>query len=1000
MAGFFVSVSQADRKGKKPDEFLSLSKGAEPTKASHAEFKGASPEEALETLKDQPSHDTLHAILGYLQSEAKDKHGFDIRTPGPLGAQIIHALVTEIVPNYWTVLQEFSDRSSIRLLLNCLRNLSGINATLTYIRSLTREAKAQSKDLNNSHVIFNLTYALSLLTSILDDDGEVMRLWDYVASVSDPARARPLRHEFLSLFTNGKIVALSAEAEDICRQVGRPTDPVWIADNKQYIRWLARNQIQWAKSRFREESLALCAEFGARAMRLGHAEILIQELLYRLVLHDDADNEIFSKLVNSYPLPEQRKVLYLILKLLSDLHLSSIEDSNANEDDPAIWASVGAIKLVIANNDAQRNNLVAWLTSASGAGVGERCSIRRAAVAALADHKESISTVLEKGLSLFSDKLYIKHTPILQQEAHAQVLLLSAGYVHRITPMKLTILLRSSSYLNAISNRLAVSQSRARFLGMVVGEALSGLVHGKETKLDFKMEEMATDEATWYKSLVHVFDKAGPLDPLRTSLSTPQIKSSHKSTGPVSKQGTPHFIKTPAKTGFIIEEIQDDEEQEEPGLAPYAKPESDAEDSDDDPTLINRNKPKAPVYIRDLINYLRDTDDYDKQKLALTTAPTLIRRKADYGTEVLSHAVDLASLLVGLQDKFDLENFYTLRLQGMVAVVVAQPKKMAPWFAKTFFDGDYSLSQRASILVVLGLSGREIAGFEISDYAPATHFPSKMLPHKMENHYLQPKSAAERLQPGTNLKALPPNALDTLAQLLSQTFLAPMAAEAADAVTGPDALKLSSFTSRLQQSQAHSPITSKYKSKSRGVRSIPNTTAALISTYFFFPLSSRFQAAMRSSAAAKIIFQPHLLALYLKTLGLLIHAAGPSTLALPQMTAELWDLLLGVRGRCLSTNPTDADGEGDLVVTHAVLLALAALLDVNEGDVRGLCERQGRQVVESMEWVGDVFHNTRGGDSTGEENDVKMLAAGILIRLREAVDKYQSVLMGDLIGFT
>lgn len=145
-------------------------------------------------------------------------------------------------------------------------------------------------------------------------------------------------------------------------------------------------------------------------------EILIQELLYRLVLHDDADNEIFSKLVNSYPLPEQRKVLYLILKLLSDLHLSSIEDSNANEDDPAIWASVGAIKLVIANNDAQRNNLVAWLTSASGAGVGERCSIRRAAVAALADHKESISTVLEKGLSLFSDKLYIKHTPILQQE--------------------------------------------------------------------------------------------------------------------------------------------------------------------------------------------------------------------------------------------------------------------------------------------------------------------------------------------------------------------------------------------------------------------------------------------------------------------------------------------------------------------------------------------------------------------------------------------------------
>lgn len=145
-------------------------------------------------------------------------------------------------------------------------------------------------------------------------------------------------------------------------------------------------------------------------------EILVQELLYRLVLQDDADHEIFGKLVNSYPLPEQRKVLYLILKLLSDLHLSSIDDSEVNEDYPVIWASVGAIKLVIANNDDQRSNLVAWLTSASGAGVGERCSIRRAAVAALADHKDSISTVLERSLNLFSDKLYIKHTPILQQE--------------------------------------------------------------------------------------------------------------------------------------------------------------------------------------------------------------------------------------------------------------------------------------------------------------------------------------------------------------------------------------------------------------------------------------------------------------------------------------------------------------------------------------------------------------------------------------------------------
>lgn len=519
---------------------------------------------------------------------------------------------------------------------------------------------------------------------------------------------------------------------------------------------------------------------------------------------------------------------------------------------------------------------------------------------------------------------------------------------------------------------------------MVVGEALSGLVHGKETKLDFKMDEMDTEEARWYKSLVQISDKIGPLDPLREPIFSPKPTNTPKEARP-SRVAAQRPGKPPAQSGFIIEEVVDDED-EDPDLVPYAKPDSDAEDSDDDPTLISHNKPKAPVYIRDLISFFRDTENYDRQKLALTTAPTLIRRKATYGTEVSSHAEELATLLVGLQDKYELDNFNDLRLQGMVAIVVAQPKKMGQWFSKTFFDGDYSLSQRASVLIVLGLGGREIAGFETSEYAPAAQFPSKMLPAKVEKHYLASSSSNRLESSASNLKSLPPNALDSLAHSLSQAFLAPLAAGAADAATGPDVLKLSSFTSRLK-SQSSTPTKGKAKPR---IRAIPNTTASLIATSFFFPLTSRFQAAMHSASATTrgILFQPYLLTVYLKTLALLLHAAGPSTLALPQMTSEFWDLLLGVRGQCV----------GDLGVTQAVLFGLVALLDVNEADMRGLCERHGREVVESVEWVSGVFSNTRGGDEGGEENEVKMIAAGVLIRLREAVDKYQALLMGDMIG--
>ncbi|KAI2781829.1 telomere length regulation protein-domain-containing protein [Daldinia loculata] len=992
MEGLLTPVSQNYRKSSQHDELFKISEPARSTPKTQTEFSSSSPEEALEALKSQPSYDLLLSVLKYLQKGLRGDHSFDIRKPTPQSAQIIHVLVTEIVPNFWTVLQDAStgrSKGDLHVLVSCLRSLAGINAVVAYLRALLKEAKLDSKSLKDSRVSFNLSFVLELLTYLLHSHDDIKYIWSNAGSLEKPTQIRLVRQELVSLFTNGKIISLSAEAEDICRQAGQLKAEVWISNVKLYIDWLAQNIVQWVGSGVSEAELKVCADILTRGMRLGHSEGLINTLITGLLHRNVESHETFENLLSSLLPLEQRKVLSLALKLLSDKYLNSIHDTSEINDAPIIQAASGVLKAIIGNDETRKNHLLNWLTSGSGAGIGEGYGIRRAAVAVFFDDKDFITTVLEKSLSQFGDKLYIKHAPLLQQDAHAQVLLLSAGYVHRLAPIKLTILLRSSLYLNAVSNRIAASQNRARFLGMVVGEALSGLVHGKETKLDFKMDEMDTEEAKWYKSLVQLSDKPGPLDPLREMDILPKPsnvpKITRPSVAPARRAGKP-----PLQSGFIIEEIQDDED-EDPDLVPYVKPDSDAEDSDDDPTLINRDKPKAPVYVRDLITYFRDLENYDRQKLALTTAPTLIRRKANYGTEVSSHAEELATLLVGLQDKYELDNFDDLRLQGMIAIVVAQPKKMGPWFAKTFFDGDYSLSQRASILMVLGLSGREIAGFEASEYGSTAQFPSKMLPAKIEKYYAA-SSPSNRLESGAhNLKALPPNALDNLAKSLSQTFLAPLAAKAADSVTGPDALKLSSFTSRLQSQSSN---TGKSKAKPR-IRAIPNTTASLIASSFFFPLTSRFQAVMHSASATTrgILFQPYLLALYLKTLAILLHAAGPSTLALPQMTSEFWDLLLGVRGQCV----------GDLSITQAVLFGLVALLDVNEGDMRGLCERQGREVVESVEWVSTVFNNTRGGDVSGEgggeENEVKILAAGVLIRLREAVDKYQAVLMGDLIGF-
>jgi telomere length regulation protein len=511
---------------------------------------------------------------------------------------------------------------------------------------------------------------------------------------------------------------------------------------------------------------------------------------------------------------------------------------------------------------------------------------------------------------------------------------------------------------------------------MVVGECLSNLVDKTDKKLDFHMDETEADEAKALKALVTIDDKVGPTTTLlriATTTSGTLPSSSLLTAKPKKPASVPRSKPSIIKAKAIIEEV--DSEDDEEDLVPYAK-NSDPEDSDEDPTLVQRNKTKPPVYVRDLIAFLRDSDSYDKQKLGLETAPLLIRRKANYGTEVSSHAEELAKLLVGIQDKFELEDFGEMKLRAIVSLIVSQPKTMAPWFARTFFEGDFSLAQRSTLLVALGVSARELGGFHNSGYEASTAFPSKKLPEKIEQLYI---SASDKQQPppASRLKALPATALDTITQSLTSKFLEPIAAEAADTATGPDAIKLQTFTARYKSKSVKRPR----------VRAIPNTTAAIISGSFFSPLTAYFQVALRSSKP--FVLNPALLGLYLQTLGVIIHSAGPSTLSLPQLTSELWYLLLRVRQHVI----------GDMAGTKGWFVAMAALLEVNEGDMRKLCETQGREVVETREWASAVFERTRGEDG-GEENEVKMLAAGVLIRLGEAIEKYQALLMGDMIGFT
>ncbi len=150
-------------------------------------------------------------------------------------------------------------------------------------------------------------------------------------------------------------------------------------------------------------------------------ENVVRELLDSLILSKSDELARLTKLLDVLPSFEQRSALYSCLKILSKRYLSSsiVTEDNSQwlqADASTISAAAGLINMIVANDETRKTQLISWLTGSSGAGAGDGIGIRRAVVAALADYKVDMEKILDKSLQQFSDQLYIRHTPILQQE--------------------------------------------------------------------------------------------------------------------------------------------------------------------------------------------------------------------------------------------------------------------------------------------------------------------------------------------------------------------------------------------------------------------------------------------------------------------------------------------------------------------------------------------------------------------------------------------------------
>uniref|UniRef100_A0A452V8P6 Telomere length regulation protein TEL2 homolog n=1 Tax=Ursus maritimus TaxID=29073 RepID=A0A452V8P6_URSMA len=221
-----------------------------------------------------------------------------------------------------------------------------------------------------------------------------------------------------------------------------------------------------------------------------------------------------------------------------------------------------------------------------------------------------------------------------------------------------------ASLMAGVKSRLDSSLPAVRRLGMTVAEVASTRIHPEGPPLRFQYEE---DELS--RELL--------------ALAAPPPAADSP-----SEHGLPVVCSwvTGRPTGLCCF-LSDDE------LVPY--------DMSGDRELKSG---KTPAYVRDCVEALTSSEDWERWEAALRALEGLIIRSPAAAREV---SVELAKVLLHLEEKTSVVGFEGLRQRALVAVVVTDP--VAEYLTSQFYALNFSLRQRMDILDVLTLAAQELS---------------------------------------------------------------------------------------------------------------------------------------------------------------------------------------------------------------------------------------------------------------------------------------------------
>ncbi|CAH6786629.1 telomere length regulation protein TEL2 homolog isoform X1 [Phodopus roborovskii] len=291
--------------------------------------------------------------------------------------------------------------------------------------------------------------------------------------------------------------------------------------------------------------------------------------------------------------------------------------------------------------------------------------------------------VLKELLETWGNSSAVRHAPLEQQCYVSKAILVCLAHLGELELQDIQDELLASM-MAGVKCRLDSSLPPVRRLGMIVAEVISSRIHPEGPPLKFQYEE---DEMS--REML-ALATPGPAGACSSETGVPSLAS----------VATEAPVETPEKT------VDSD-------VPPVQQQGPDSElDSDDEfiPYDMSGDKElkssKEPLYIRDCVEALATSEDMERWEAALKVLEGLVYRSPEATREV---SVELAKVLLHLEEKTCMAEFEQLRQRALVAVTVTDPEQVAKYLTTQFYGLNYSLRQRMDILDVLVLAAQALS---------------------------------------------------------------------------------------------------------------------------------------------------------------------------------------------------------------------------------------------------------------------------------------------------